>query len=88
MWETLAGMRTVRAFEAEDHERARFAAASDAVRRHVPATRPDGPVGPTAETLHAALVLVIVVVALRDRGALPALLAFAVLVYRLQPQMQ
>jgi subfamily B ATP-binding cassette protein MsbA len=89
MWETLAGMRTVRAFGAEDHERARFAAASGEVRRTF--LRLDlvtGLVGPTAETLHAALVLMIVVVALRDRGALPALLAFAVLVYRLQPQMR
>lgn len=89
MWETLAGMRTVRAFGAEDHERTRFAAASREVRRTF--LRLDvvtGLVGPTAETLHAALVLMIVVVALRDRGALPALLAFAVLVYRLQPQLR
>jgi ATP-binding cassette, subfamily B, bacterial MsbA len=89
MWETLAGMRTVRAFAAEDHERARFAAASREVRRTF--LRLDvltGLVGPSAETLHAALVLTIVVVALRDRGALPALLAFAVLVYRLQPQLR
>ena len=45
-----------------------------------------GLVGPMAETLHAALLLVIVVLALRDRGMLPALLAFALLVFRLQPQ--
>ncbi len=89
MWETIAGMRTVRAFGAEQHERARFAAASGEVRRTF--LRLDiitGLVGPAAETLHAAVVLIIVVVALRDRGALPALLAFAVLVYRLQPQVR
>ena len=89
MWEALAGMRTVRAFGAEEHERARFAAASGEVRRTF--LRLDivtGLVGPTSETLHATLVLMIVVVALRDRGALPALLAFAVLVYRLQPQLR
>jgi len=89
MWETLAGMRTVQAFGAEDHERARFAAASGDVRRTF--LRLDvlsGLVGPVSETLHAALLLVIVVVALRDRGMLPALLAFALLVYRLQPQMR
>jgi subfamily B ATP-binding cassette protein MsbA len=88
MWETLAGMRTVHAFGAEDHERARFAAASTEVRRTF--LRLDlitGLVGPAAETLHAALLLVIVVLALRDRGMLPPLLAFALLVYRLQPQM-
>ena len=89
MWETLAGMRMVRAFGAEDYERARFAAASTEVRRTF--LRLDlltGVVGPSAEALHAALVLTIIVVALRDRGALPALLAFAVLVYRLQPQLR
>lgn len=89
MWETLAGMRMIRAFGAEDHERARFALASDAVRRmFFKLDLTTGLVGPTAETLHAALLLIIVVVALRDRGTLPALLAFAVLVYRLQPQMR
>jgi subfamily B ATP-binding cassette protein MsbA len=89
MWETLAGMRTVQAFGAEDHERARFAAASDDVRRTF--LRLDvisGLVGPVSETLHAGLLLIIVVVALRDHGMLPALLAFALLVYRLQPQIQ
>jgi subfamily B ATP-binding cassette protein MsbA len=89
MWEALAGMRTVRAFDAEDHERARFAAASGAVRSTF--LRLDlltGLVGPIAETLHVGLVLGILVVALGDRGALPALVAFAVLVYRLQPQLR
>jgi ATP-binding cassette, subfamily B, bacterial MsbA len=89
MWETIAGMRTVRAFGAEDHERTRFAAASSEVRRtFLRLDLVSGLVGPVAETLHAALVLVIVVAALRDRGTLPALLAFAVLVYRLQPQVR
>ncbi len=88
MWEALAGMRTVRAFDAVDHERRRFGAASDAVRRTF--LRLDvlaGFTGPLTETLHAALVLGILVLALRDPAALPALLAFAVLVYRLQPQL-
>ena len=88
MWETLGGMRTVRVFDAVEHERQRFGAASDAVRRSF--LRLDllsGLTTPVAETLHAALVLGIVVLALRDRGALPAFLAFAVLVYRLQPQL-
>ena len=72
MWETLAGMRTVHAFDAEDHERARFAAASGEVRRTF--LRLDlltGLVGPMAETLHVGLVLGIVVLALGDRGMLP-----------------
>ncbi|HJW70777.1 MAG TPA: ABC transporter ATP-binding protein [Candidatus Binatia bacterium] len=89
MWETLAGMRTVHAFGAEDHERARFAAASNEVRRTF--LRLDlitGLVGPAAETMHAALLLIIVVVALRHPGMLAALLAFALLVYRLQPQVR
>jgi subfamily B ATP-binding cassette protein MsbA len=89
MWETLAGMRTVRAFGAEPFERQRFATASGEVRHTF--LRLDlitGLVGPSAEALQAILVLGIVVVALRDRGALPSLLAFAVLVYRLQPQLR
>jgi ATP-binding cassette, subfamily B, bacterial MsbA len=89
MWDVLAGMRIVRAFGAEDHERERFAATSEEIRRT--SLRLDlitGVVGPMAETLHAALVLVIIVVALRDRSALPSLIAFAVLVYRLQPQVK
>ncbi len=87
MWETLAGMRTVHAFGAEDHERERFAAASGEVRRtFLRLELLTGLVGPMAETLHAVLLLVIVVLALRDRGMLPALLAFALLVFRLQPQ--
>jgi subfamily B ATP-binding cassette protein MsbA len=89
MWETLTGMRTVHAFGAEDHERTRLAAASNEVRRTF--LRLDlitGLVGPAAETMHAALLLIIVVLALRHPGMLPALLAFALLVYRLQPQLR
>ena len=89
MWETLAGMRTVRAYGTEQHERERFAAASGEVRRTF--LRLDllsGLVGPSAEALQGMLVLGIVVIALRDRSALPSLLAFAVLVYRLQPQLR
>jgi subfamily B ATP-binding cassette protein MsbA len=88
MWETLAGMRTVRAFDAVDHERRRFGAASAAVRRTVLRLEVlTSGTGPVTEALHAALVLGLLVLALRDRGTLPALLAFAVVVYRLQPQL-
>src|SRR5262249_58233036 len=62
MWETLAGMRTVQAFGAEDHERVRFAAASGDVRRTF--LRLDvlsGLVGPVSQTLHSALLLGLVV---------------------------
>ena len=39
MWETLAGMRTVRVFDAEDHERTRFARRVRRRAPDVPATR-------------------------------------------------
>ena len=72
MWEALAGMRTVRAFDAEDHERAPIRRRLRQVRRMF--LRLDlltGLVGPIAETLHVGLVLGILVVALGDRGAPP-----------------
>lgn len=89
MWEIVAGLRTIHAVGAEAHARGRFAAASEAVRRaffRLDVTT--GAVGPTTETLQAALVLVLLVAMLRQQGSLPVLLAFALLVYRLQPQVR
>ncbi|MFP5270926.1 ABC transporter ATP-binding protein [Coleofasciculus sp.] len=90
MYEGLAGMRTIRAFGREPYEQKQFDQASEQVRNiFMKLDTLSASVNPLYEVLSALLVLSIMVIALlQDRTALPTLLTFLFILYRLQPQMQ
>lgn len=90
MYEGLAGMRTIRAFGREPYEQKRFEQVSQQVRdRFMKLDLLTGAVNPLYEVLSAFLVLSVMVIALlQDRTALPTLLTFLFMLYRLQPQIQ
>lgn len=90
MYEGLTGMQTIRAFGREPYEQRQFDRASARVQNIM--LRLDmlsGMVQPLYEVLSALLVLTILVLGLlQDRAALPTMLTFLFMLYRLQPQMQ
>jgi ATP-binding cassette, subfamily B, bacterial MsbA len=90
MWEGLGGMRVIRAFGREGYEQKRFDRASERVQRSFfKLEMISGIVSPLSETLSAALLLLILVVALRaNQTALPTLLTFVFILYRLQPKVK
>ncbi|GAP96216.1 ABC transporter ATP-binding protein [Leptolyngbya sp. NIES-2104] len=90
MWEGLGGMRVIRAFGRERYEQQRFDRASERVRRSFfKLEMLSGIVSPLSETLSAALLLLILVIALRaNQTALPTLLTFVFILYRLQPKVK
>lgn len=90
MYEGLAGMRTIRAFGREPYEQKQFDQASEQVRGiFMKLDTLSASVNPLYEVLSALLVLSIMMIALlQDRTALPTLLTFLFILYRLQPQMQ
>ncbi len=90
MYEGLAGMRTIRAFGQEPLEQKQFDQASEQVRNiFMKLDTLSASVNPLYEVLSALLVLSIMMIALlQDRTALPTLLTFLFILYRLQPQMQ
>ncbi|MER3435135.1 MAG: ABC transporter ATP-binding protein [Leptolyngbya sp. ERB_1_1] len=90
MWEGLGGMQVIRAFGRESYEQMRFDQASERVRRTFFKLEVlSGIVSPLSETLSAALLLLILVVALQaNQAALPTLLTFVFILYRLQPKVK
>lgn len=87
--EIFNGLRVVRAFGREAHEQARFDAASREVRgAFFRMDRISSLVHPVSEVLTAILLVVIVAAALRTPGQLPAMLAFLVVLYRLQARIK
>jgi subfamily B ATP-binding cassette protein MsbA len=90
MWEGLAGMKVIRAFGRESYEQERFDVASREVRNtFLKLDMLSGVVNPLSEVLSVVLLLYILVVALlQDRAALPTLLTFIFILYRLQPQVK
>ncbi|MBE9009341.1 ABC transporter ATP-binding protein [Pseudanabaenaceae cyanobacterium LEGE 13415] len=90
MWEGLGGMRVIRAFGRERYEQMRFDRASEKVRRSFfKLEMLSGIVSPLSETLSAALLLLLLVVAIRaNQTALPTLLTFVFILYRLQPKVK
>jgi len=90
MYEGLAGMRTIRAFGQEPYEQKQFDQASEQVRNiFMKLDTLSASVNPLYDVLSALLVLSIMMIALlQDRTALPTLLTFLFILYRLQPQMQ
>ncbi len=81
--------RLIRVFGQEDREKSAFDTASDAVRRagFVLQTR-QGALPPLTEVLHSALFLAAVVSAWLVGVRFPVIVAFVVLLYRLQPHMR
>ena len=90
MYEGTIGMRTIRAFGREPYEQKQFDRASQQVRNiFMKLDLISGAVSPLYEVLSALLVLSVMVIALlQDRTALPTLLTFLLILYRLQPQIQ
>ncbi|THK35908.1 ABC transporter ATP-binding protein [Ensifer sp. MPMI2T] len=81
--------RLIRVFGQEEREKAVFDAASDAVRRagFVLQSR-QGSLPPLTEVLHSALFLAAVVSAWSAGVSFPVIVAFVVLLYRLQPHVR
>jgi ATP-binding cassette, subfamily B, bacterial MsbA len=90
MWEGFSGMKTIRAFGRETYEQKRFDETSNKVRTtFFKLDVLSGIVSPLSEVLSAILLLCILVVALlQDKTALPTLLTFIFILYRLQPQVK
>ena len=90
MWEGWAGMKVIRAFARESYEQERFDVASKEVRdTFLKLDMLSGVVNPLSEVLSVVLLLSILVVALiKDQAALPTLLTFIFILYRLQPQVK
>lgn len=90
VWEGLSGMRVIRAFGREGYEQQRFDDASRRVRMtFFQLDLLSGLVSPLSETLSAALLLLILVLALKENQAtLPTLLTFVFILYRLQPKVK
>ena len=86
--EILQGMRTVRAFTREDHERERFARISRRMSQiEFDLHKTGGLIGPVAQLLAGALLVVVLFTALQDPGNLSMVLVFIFILYRLHPQM-
>lgn len=90
MYEGLMGMHTIRAFGNENYEQKRFDRASSEVTKtfwHLELLY--GLIDPIHEGLSTMLVLGVLIFALlRDPTALPAILTFMFMLYRLQPQIK
>ena len=86
--EILQGMRTVRAFTREDHERERFARISRRLSRiEFDLHKTGGLIGPVAQLLTGTLLVIVLFTALQDPGNLSMVLVFIFILYRLHPQM-
>lgn len=90
MWEGFSGMRVIRAFSREPYEQERFDRSSKEVRNtFLKLDMLSGAVNPLSEVLSAVLLLSILMIALlQDRTALPTLLTFVFILYRLQPHVK
>jgi ATP-binding cassette, subfamily B, bacterial MsbA len=85
MLEGLSAMRVIRAFGREQHEQARFGAASEEVRAALLRLEIlSSAVRPLSEVCYAGLFVALLVFALHRMASLPALLAFVVILQRLQ----
>ncbi len=90
IWEGFGGMKVIRSFGREAHEQARFDQASVDVRNtFLKLDMVSGLVSPVSEVLSAILLLLSLLFAMQsDRSALPALLTFIFILYRLQPKIK
>lgn len=90
MWEGYSGMKVIRAFGREAYEQELFDTASNkVVNTFFKLDIVSGIVEPISEILSAVILMLILVIALLiDRNALPNLLTFIFILYRLQPRVQ
>ncbi|HEY9769026.1 MAG TPA: ABC transporter ATP-binding protein [Coleofasciculaceae cyanobacterium] len=90
MWEGLSGMKVIRHFGRENYEQARFNRASKAVRNtFFQMDVLSGIVNPLSEVLSGILLVSMLVITLRQNStALPTLLTFIFILYRLQPKVR
>ncbi len=88
--ELFGGMRTIRAFNRQPHERRRFSSASKRVgRAGIRIEALSGLIQPVSELLAAGLLIGVLFTMLHgNQGNLPAVLVFIAILYRLHPQVQ
>ena len=88
-WDLFTSMRVIRAFGREDREEHRFASAANALRQaHLRLDAVAGSVHPLLQVLYLLLFIVAFFFAWRAGTPLPVLVAFLVLLYRLQPHIR
>ena len=88
-YDLFVSMRVIRAFGREDREENRFAAAANTVRRtQLRLEAVGGLIHPLLEVLYLLLFIAAFFVAWRSGTPLPALVAFLVMLYRLQPHVR
>jgi ABC-type multidrug transport system fused ATPase/permease subunit len=81
--------RLIRVFGQEGHEARRFEAASNEVRRAMLTVETaSAPLAPAIEVLHAALFIAILLGAQMTGIAVPVIVGFLVLLYRMQPHLR
>ena len=87
--EGLGGMKVIRAFSREDYEQQRFEEVSRKARfAFMRLDWASAVVGPISEILSTGVLVGIVMMAVRDRAALPLLMTFIFMLYRLQPKIR
>ena len=83
------GARVIRLFHRQSSEHARFVRESDEVRLALLRLQSlSGALWPTLETVHASLILLVLLVAVFSGVSLPLMIAFLVLMNRLQPHLR
>ena len=86
---SIFGARLIRLFHSQDGEHARFVSRSDDLRRALFSTeRVSSLLGPVLEFSHGILFLIVLLVAVFNGLSLPVLVAFLVLMNRMQPHLR
>ncbi len=87
VWDALGGLRVIRGFGREAHERARFDASSGRVRDiFIRMQILSGLVGPITQVMTVAMVGVILVIAILRGDPFSVLVGFLAIAYRMQPR--
>lgn len=87
VWDALGGLRVIRGFGREPHERARFADSSHAVRVIFTRMRlVSGLVGPITQIMTVTMVAVILGIAVMRGDGISTLIGFLAIAYRMQPR--
>lgn len=87
LWDALGGLRVIRGFGLESHERARFADRSARVARvYARLNILSGLVGPLTQMMTVGMVAAIVGLAVVGGGSLATLVGFLAIAYRMQPR--
>jgi ATP-binding cassette, subfamily B, bacterial MsbA len=87
VWDALGGLRVIRGFGREPHERARFAESSHAVRVIFTRMRlVSGLVGPITQIMTVTMVAVILGIAVMRGDGISTLIGFLAIAYRMQPR--